>query len=274
MKKRFLGLILLGLIWITACSDDKSLNTAEGEPPLLLTLDSLRLGDSAIVLLSLDDFLQSDSTASFSLSVRCTALQVENPIAQVAASLYAPRSLEEVSSAKLSQISAQNDTASYAGKLPVSLQRSAVGEYTLVAVAQDASGRSSNTFRRKIKFKKNNTPPVLSSVTFSKDVLEVSVAPYKDTLIVMARVSDDDGQDDVAAVEAVYSGYVFPMYDDGEEELHGDKFLADGIYSRGFSANSSNSTGFRTFTFRVIDKSGDTSNTIEKSFYIKSLGTK
>ncbi|ACF13600.1 hypothetical protein Ctha_1136 [Chloroherpeton thalassium ATCC 35110] len=274
MKKSFLGLILLGLFWLVACGDDKTLNSEEGESPLLLTLDSLRLGDSAISELNLDEFLVSETDAQLSLSVQCTALQVENPIAQVMAYFYEPSSLAEIASCKLSQIATQNDTSSYAGDLSFSLKRTEVGDYTLVAVAQDASGQSANTFRRKIKFKKNNTPPVLSSVAFSKDMLNVSVAPYADTLIVMASVSDDDGQDDIATVEAVYSGNAFPMYDDGDEELHGDKFLADGIYSRGFSANSSNSTGLRTFTFHVIDKSGDTSNTIEKSFYIKSLGTK
>jgi hypothetical protein len=259
--------ILLGLV---ACSEDKKIVQPEGTPPEVLSIDSIRLGTAGVTAINLDDFVTTGGKAQVALNLRCRVLKRDSDPKTVSAFLYAPGSGEAVAVAVLSVQSQKLDTLTFTGKFDLTLDRSAVGNYTISAVAQDQYGQAGTTIRTKIRFYKNNLPPQLLWVKFSKDTLNVTVPPFADTLIVTAKPDDPDGPGDIASVEAVFNNFVFPMYDDGNRAQHGDAFLGDGIYSRGFSVNAGNTAGPRTFRFRAIDKSGDTSNVIEKTFYIKN----
>jgi len=269
--KKTLILLLLSLSFLNACSESDELISNSSLSPVFLSIDSLRLSDSAITSLNVDDFLISDTLAEFTLDIQCQLLDTSIPIEGIAVSLVRNGSGEEISSGALTQIQALNDTLTINGALTVQMPRTLIGLYTLYAAAYSPSETYLGSLQRQIQIIKNNTPPTLDSVFLSSDTVDVTKEPYADILIIMARASDEDGMSDIHKVEAVYSGFPFEMYDDGKEALHGDKFTGDGIFSRGFSINSTNSSGLRTFQFRVIDNSGDTSQIQEHSFYIKSL---
>ncbi|NTV47208.1 MAG: hypothetical protein HGB11_11955 [Chlorobiales bacterium] len=270
MRPIFLLILTATFLGLFACSEDKSINESAGTPPSVLSLDSIRLGDSAIAELNLDQHISSGTLSNFSLNLQSVIVKGTSGNPSLTAILYAPGSGEEVAISQLLKVSAQGDTLTFKGSLSVSLDRTDVGNYTVAAVAQDDAGQAGASVRTKIRFYKNNLSPELVAVTFSIDTIDVTVPPYADTLIVSAVPNDPDGRSDIAAVEVLVGASPFPMYDDGNFKDHGDRFIGDGIYSRGFSINSANTTGQRTLRFRVIDKSGEVSNEIVKTFYIKS----
>ncbi|NTV45354.1 MAG: hypothetical protein HGB11_02235 [Chlorobiales bacterium] len=259
--------LLLGLF---ACGEDKTINDPAGTPPSVVWLDSVRLGDSAITELNLDDFLTNANLSNFNLGLHSSVVRGENGNPSVTAILYAPGTTDEVATSELTSTPSQGDTIRFEGNVSVSLDRTAVGTYTVVVVAEDEAGQAGVGIRTKIRFYKNNLPPQLVRVNLSSDTINVTLPPYLDTLIVTAEATDPDGRSDISAVQVLVGTTPFPMYDDGNFTGHGDRFVGDGIYSRGFSISSANTTGPRTLRFRVIDNSGEISNVIEKTFYIKS----
>lgn len=253
-----------------ACSEDETINESAGTPPMVVSVDSIRIGNSAITELNLDEHISSGTEAAFSLNLKSLVLKGTSDNPSLTAILYTPGSGEEIVKSQLSKISSHGDTLTFKGTLNISLDRTAVGTYTISVVAQDNAGQAGGAARTKIRLYKNNLPPELVSVTLSSDTIDVTVPPYADTLIVSAVPNDPDGRSDIAAVEVLVGNTLFPMYDDGNFKDHGDRFVGDGIYSRGFSINSNNTTGSRTLRFRAIDNSDEVSNVIERTFYIKS----
>ncbi len=269
MKNTFLVFLCL-FSFSFACSNNDKLISPDHATPIMLSLDSLKLSDSAIAALNVDDFLISDTVAEFQLTVRCMLLDNGASIQTVQVSLAKSGTETAISTAFLDLLQSQQDTLIYEGSLPVLLPRTDIGLYTIYAFAESAEETFSQSIQRQIQLFKNNAVPHIDTVMFSADTIRVDSPPYSDILFVMASVSDPDGLSDIAQVEAIFEPFTFEMFDDGNVVEHGDKFYGDGVYTRGFSVDSSNTSGLRTFLFRAIDSSGDTSQVKTGSFYIQS----
>ncbi len=253
------------------CSENDEIISSKSQPLQILSLDSLRISDSAITAINLDSFLDPDSIARFSLNSSCRVIANGKTVNGVTLTLLSPADNIIIASSNIDSISILLDTATISGPFALELPRTTTGLFTLQASVYGPSGYYPGSIQRQIRLSKNNTPPTLDSVFFSADTIDVTLEPYRDTLIVKAKVTDQDGAADIRVVEAVFSGFPFEMFDDGDLPAHGDAFTGDQVYSRGFTIDSTNSSGSRTFRFRAVDGSGDTSQVLEKSFFIKSL---
>jgi hypothetical protein len=130
----------------------------------------------------------------------------------------------------------------------------------------------SNTFILPVTIVRANHAPGLANLVV-KDTFRL----LEDLRIALA-VSDSDGLGDLLSVgyvsrkpdgQLANGGNSIPLQDDGNPNVpSGDAIAGDGAYSYRFPVPADAQVGLYTYTFRAIDRSRDTSNTLIKQVRI------
>lgn len=166
----------------------------------------------------------------------------------------------------------------YSRSIDFQIRRVFVGKMTLSLWSEDQSGSLSNTFLLPLEIiRRDNQKPFLSNLTMDSLVF---VSDKDQFLQLMIKASDPDGQSDILKV--FFNSYKppngspsienpFQMYDDGNEELHGDMTAGDGFYGSIIKLPANTRIGIYRFEFHAVDRSLDNSNVIIKNIEIKKM---
>ncbi|MCK5774041.1 MAG: S8 family serine peptidase, partial [Thermoplasmata archaeon] len=136
------------------------------------------------------------------------------------------------------------------------------GSVRITATVQDGKGgEDTEEMTLDIRDVSDPVPPVINLASISPSVVEGDAENV--TLIVTAKVEDDEGLEDIESVFADLSslgkGATTMMYDDGEGA---DSTGGDGVYTVEVSSLSGVEAGNYTITVTVIDLSGLTHSTV------------
>jgi hypothetical protein len=246
MKKLFCFALLLVL---AACNDKTTVVEPTGLAPdvLSVTLDTSQVNTSTLK--------PTGGNVTFSIGV--SAAVQDSGVSGTTVSAYL---LSPAGDATLATTSLTKSSGAYVGGLSVTLAQTALGKYAVAVVAQNGAGIGGISIRKPfIVFNAANQPPQLISAYISKDTVSVSLAQVADTLTFAAQATDPNGVADIAKIEAIRNGVALQLTNNG-----------GGNFSQIFQVDTTNTTGLRTYTFQAIDRSGATSNTITKSFYINN----
>jgi len=125
------------------------------------------------------------------------------------------------------------------------------GNFEITVVVSDLIDEISDSISVEVKV---NSVPSLDDITVSSDSV---YSNGEDTILITARVSDENGLDDIYKVKIDLSeiggSSKRKMYDDGTS---GDKNADDGIYSLKIIIPEGIEPGEKTFSITAIDKSG------------------
>ncbi len=112
-----------------------------------------------------------------------------------------------------------------------------------------------------------NLPPEIANTVVDPDTVVVT-APT--AIFTSVQASDLNGQNDILKVyfivfkpDSSTNESELELFDDGEEDVSGDPFAGDGIYSRIIQINETNAKGTYRFEFRARDRGGNLSNKID-----------
>ena len=112
-----------------------------------------------------------------------------------------------------------------------------------------------------------NLPPEIANTVVDPDTVVVT-APT--AIFTSVQASDPNGQNDILKVYFIVfrpdgstNGSELELFDDGKEEVSGDSFPGDGVYSRIIQINETNAKGTYRFEFSARDRRGILSNKID-----------
>jgi hypothetical protein len=143
------------------------------------------------------------------------------------------------------------------------------GNYTINYTAIGLDGESKPVATSHFSFNngQDNVPPVISNTVIEPDTAVVTSATVISTSV---EAADSNGQSDIQSVYFVVyrpDGSTNEMrnllFDDGNVMDHGDLVAGDGIYSLLIQVDGTNQKGTYRFEFQAVDRSGETSNTID-----------
>lgn len=178
--------------------------------------------------------------------------------------LYKPGSGTSFFSVRLSPLNQTASSIVYGGNFTFTLDRTDIGVFHAEVYAEDVLGTPSNSLRLPIRIARNNSYPVIVSVTGPDTI--VRPATGFSLVFLTATASDSDGYADL---QEVAFRRIFPsttsdilLYDDGLTQLSGDEIEGDAVFSRLVRIDSSAITGEQIFEFFARDKSGEISPSV------------
>jgi len=149
-----------------------------------------------------------------------------------------------------------------------------VGTLTLSLWSVDKSGNSSNVIYLPLEIlRRDNQKPILSNLKMDSLVY---VSDQDQFLQLTINASDADGQSDILKVffnsykpnGSPSTGNPFQLYDDGDEESHGDIIAGDGTYSLIIKLPANTTIGIYRFEFHAVDRSLDMSDVLIKNLVV------
>lgn len=156
----------------------------------------------------------------------------------------------------------------YRSEFELTLEKGAIGNYSLLLFAVDEAGRISNRARGTISFvSTSGSPPVVVDVQADPDTVLAGA-----TFRLIAEVTDPDGPSNVLRVDATGPNEnPFPMLDDGSEggSLSGDDVADDGLYTVTFQVPAGTPAGTVAFRVQAFDRGGLASEVVEKEVTIE-----
>ncbi len=157
-------------------------------------------------------------------------------------------------------------------EVTVSIPKGETGVYTILVYAVDETGSISDDVRGMLTFGGTGDPPVLVDVVVPDTVRRPASGDPPVLVRLSATVTDPDGLTNVNEVvfwNVTNPNARFPMYDDGRFEESGDETQGDGIYTAIVRIESNNQPGANTLAFQASDRSGLTSNVIERTIVVE-----
>lgn len=260
-------ILTLVLIVLSGCSDNKTLVESGTD---FVQLASLEVSSNGVPVDSLNilAFTSGGNSVNVLLTVRATVItplligntaqsSTSPPPEFLNVSILAPDGGEIFASVL------PKAEFAYEGTINFSVDQNAVGNYTVAVTAS-----ASSNVRRKLRlYRTDNAAPQLLTVV-SPDTVQIPASGIF-LFQITATASDANGLSDVVKVNAVRAdnaAATFDLLDDGAATgLSGDATSGDGIFTATVQVPSTNSASVRTFNYRAIDRTGDSSNTISKS---------
>ncbi|MBC8042432.1 MAG: hypothetical protein IAF08_03215 [Rhizobacter sp.] len=261
MKKILLFFALASVAsFLASCGDKKSIIEPGGTPPSITSL-SVQRNSLSIDSLNLSPLLVNGK-ATVSLTLQAGLQSPENPATSVSAFLLSPTGETELATTSVAGSSASSLTIPFT----FTLDQNNIGDYTIAVVAQDDFGQSGSNARKKIRFFRFNTPPVLQSVSAPDTVLIPAAGDF--VFKITASTTDAEGVNDITNVVATRqdNASTFSLLDNGDAAgLSGDLVAGDGIFTATLQVPFSNTPATRVFDYQATDRSGAKSNLITKS---------
>lgn len=243
--------VVLAMLVLTSCGDDKTLNEPRGIAPEIVAFqvspDTIFFGQ-----LPLDEQGRARIVFGFSATIQQVDLQAERVRAELLNARGESIAVKEIAVSSREQQFAVSDT------LALLLRRSEIEPFTIVLNAFDEFGRSNGNARARVVVRPPNARPQLLSA-MAPDTVRVG-----EFLVLKASVNDSDGLGDIASVfyfsrrpDGVLAnqGNPIQMYDDGGANvLSGDEIAGDGIYSFRAQVPTTTLLGTFTYTFYARDR--------------------
>lgn len=189
-----------------------------------------------------------------------------NDIQSVSYKLYAPGSTQYFGSGALLPTGVHPTLTSveYRATISFTVERSDVGKYGIEIIAVNSAKYESNASILSLNITRNNSRPTTSGLT-APDTLARPTTGFELIKFSMSA-SDSDGYGDLQQVFlkriSPTASSIISLYDDGDEQGHGDLVAGDGIFSRVLSIDNTAILGDQIFLFQAKDKSGALSDSL------------
>jgi hypothetical protein len=268
-------------MFLSACEKkDSSVIDSLGSPPIIF---SATISPSIV---NLDTMPQTAASIQFVASARITHQEGFTQISEVSYSISDKPGFESLGAGQLFDNGVVPDKIAgdsiFSGMVSISTQSLLVGRYFCQIVAQDPRGFKSSTFLLPIDVGRQlNHPPILSNLQAPDTIV---LAGHSQQFL-MVRVTDPDGQTDIAKVffksykpdgSAANKGIPILMYDDGSEGVifapditSGDAIKGDGIYTFPLIVDTSAAVGRYRFVFQATDRSNASSDTLSHYIFVR-----
>lgn len=187
---------------------------------------------------------------------------------QVSYGIYAPGS----STKALISGDLQASTASLFKATPeLSIPKGDVGRYTIKIQALDVDGNVSNQVWGTVEYAATGAAPVLAQVDAPATITRPAANESPVKMVIVATVNDPDGLGNIQrVVMRTAAGTSFLLEDDGQKTgLSGDEVAGDGKYTITIQIENRNQSGVYVFDFQAFDKTGLSSNVIQKTIEVK-----
>ncbi len=253
--------LLLMMVAGLGCDSVPSVDSGDGQPA---NIASFSFSPAVIDLSTIPPEQQSETTASVPFSVEALVAVGDATVQSVQ---YIVQGLE-IGDEPIAVGELLQSGALYRADFDLTLDKGAIGNYSLLLFAVDAAGRISNRARGTVSFiSTTGSPPVVVDVQVDPDTVAAGA-----TFRLIAEVTDPDGLSNVLRVEATGPNQTpFAMEDDGSEggSLSGDDVADDGLYTVTFQVPDGTPAGTVTFEIQAFDRSGLASNVVEKEVTIE-----
>lgn len=169
----------------------------------------------------------------------------------------------------------------YTASTTITISADEIANYTVVVYAVDEDSRLSGEARGQIRYTRTfeqGDPPVIDAIEAPDTVTRPAAGEPATTLSIVAVVSDPDGLNNIQRVEfwnVNTPNNKIPLCDDGGGQPcgvstdSGDETANDGRYTRVIFITSTNSPGVNTFAFQATDRSGLTSEIVQKQITVQ-----
>ena len=257
-----LSTALLALVVLSGCEKEKNdvVDTTLSSPFILsvTSSDSIINLDTAteptVLRLPSGKYRITDS-----ITARIADVQGNQNIERVTYRLFRPKETEHFQSGTLHRVDEIPGLfREYSARFSFIVDSFEVGDFKIEVVATARSGTTSNSVQKRILITRNNAKPRTSNAVAPDTI----VRPMTGTTLILftVSVSDSDGFNDI---EEVFFKRILPserdpvlMFDDGDQQVTGDRLLGDGIFSRIVRIDSTAFLGEQVFQFEAIDRLG------------------
>lgn len=243
------------------CDSVPSVDSGDGQPA---NISAFSFSPAVIDLSTIPLDRQTESTVSVAFSVEARVVVGDATVQSVQ---YIVQGLE-IGDDPIAVGELLQSGAMYRAEFDLTLDKGAVGNYSLLLFAVDSAGRISNRARGTVSFiSTTGSPPVVVDVQAEPDTV-ASGATFR----LIAEVTDPDGLSNVLRVDATGPNQTpFAMEDDGGEggSLSGDDVAGDGLYTVTFQVPAGTPAGTVTFEIQAFDRSGLSSEVVQTEVTIE-----
>lgn len=256
---------VVAALLLSGCDQAPGIDSAAGESPVL---SAFQFDPQSV---SADDPIvdETGSSIRFPLNLDVTATDADGDLESVAYLIQSPLlQSEPILEGELART--QGDQ--FHREVSVSIPKGETGVYTVLVYAIDATGAVSDDVRGMLTVGGTGEPPELLDVVVPDTVQRPASGDPPVLLRLMASVSDPDGLTNINSVQfwnVATPDSRFQMYDDGQFEQSGDEEEGDGTYTAVVRIESTNQPGENILAFQASDRSGLTSNIVEKTIVVE-----
>jgi hypothetical protein len=269
MRVFLLGLLGGAGLFCVACDTAPGPSDPDAHPPVV---SDLSYAPQAVLVDQLPPSQIVNGAAQVSLSLQVSVRDEDGDLAAVQF-VVQPPGLDSTPVAA-GDLQAQGGSV-YTATVPLSLPIAAVGNYTVVVYATDATGQLGNEVLGTLSLVASGGPPVIEQVEMPDRVQRPAPGQPPVLIPIIATVSDPDGLANIARVAFTpQGGTAIQLCDDGPEVAcggvsdSGDAVAGDGRFTITVQLENTNAPGVRTFDFQATDRTGLTSNVVMRTITV------
>ncbi|HMB90636.1 MAG TPA: hypothetical protein VKP65_07305 [Rhodothermales bacterium] len=274
--KRWAALWLCGLlIMLAGCDSAPGPESLALRPPVL---SDFAFSPQRVVFDELPPSQINGDEVEVPVEISVIATGPDRPVDRVEYVIQTPFSS---TSALLTGIMTSAGGNRYTASATISISADEIANYTVVVYAVDTDSRLSGEARGQIRYTRTfeqGDPPVIDAIEAPDTVTRPAAGEPATTLSIVAVVSDPDGLNNIQRVEfwnVNTPNNKIPLCDDGGDQPcgvstdSGDEMANDGRYTRVIFITSTNTPGVNTFAFQATDRSGLTSEIVQKQITVQ-----
>lgn len=271
----FLCAALLGAGLLAAgCDSGPGPEAPDARPPEVSAFD---FSPRTVLLDALPPDQQAGDRVPVTLTISAEARDLDGDLAQVSYVVQAPfAGADPVAAGDLPPTGGNG----FGATITVELDKSVVGNYTVLVYGVDEAGHLSNQVRGLLAFVATGAPPVIEAVDLPERVTRPAPGADPVRIPIVATVTDPDGPANIARVEmqVLPSGGGAPLLlcDDGGQGTcnqgfagSGDETAGDGRYTITLQVEAANAPGTTTFQFQAFDRAGLSSEPVVRTITIE-----
>lgn len=205
-----------------------------------------------------------NSKYEISLTAYGSAYPANERVVECIVRIFKPSSSTPFFRVSLQLNPSSEDTLKFSIPLHFTINRSDVGLMKFEFSLTTARGVISNQITRTLQIVRQNSKPAIYNIIAPDTIYR----PISGTIVLTFNVTanDSDGYGDIKEVffKRIYPTETgnFLLYDDGDQNSHGDMIPGDALFSRKIIIDSTALIGEQIFLFRAQDKSGALSDSL------------
>lgn len=259
--RRILPFLFCAFI-LAGCDSEPGIEDPTGRPPVV---SNLSFTPEELDVRSLDGSQIQDGMVDVQVDVSVEVTDQDSELDRV---VFVLRSPVQGQDALAFQTLTRGNFNAYTGSFTISFDTGLIGDYVVEVYAIDTDNLLSNRVLGTLSIQNDAEPPVIVEIIGPDTIQRPESGSRQEQLI--AVVSDPDGISNIANVlfwNVENPGNTFSLFDDGQQG--GDEVAGDGRYTVTISISSTNATGTNTFAFQATDRSGLTSEIVEKDITVE-----
>lgn len=259
--KRIIPFLVCAL-FLVGCDSEPGFDNPTGRPPVV---SNLSFTPEVLDVRSLDGSQVQDGMVDVQVDV---AVEVTDQDSELDRVVFVLRSPVQGQEALAFQTLSRGDFNAYAGSFTIAFDTGLIGDYVIEVYAIDADNLLSNRVLGTLSIQNDAEPPVIEEIIGPDTIQRPASGTAQEQLV--AVVSDPDGISNIANVlfwNVESPANTFSLFDDGQQG--GDEVAGDGRFTVTIVISSTNATGTNTFAFQATDRSGLTSEIVEKDITVE-----